>query len=55
MRVVFEDNNYHVTEGSDSLSVCVRREGEVADSFTVTVTTSNTNPIQAEGESSQII
>ena len=45
----FEEESYQVTEGDGSVSVCVRREGEAAASFSVSAATSQTNPVQAEG------
>ena len=49
VRVEFDEESYGVTEGSDSVSVCVRREGEAEESFSINVATSDNNPVQAEG------
>ena len=45
----FDEENYPVTETDGGVSVCVRREGAAAESFSVTVATSETSPVQAEG------
>ena len=49
VRVEFDEESYGVTEGSDSVSVCVRREGEAEESFSINVATSDNNLVQAEG------
>ena len=54
VRVVFEEENYGVTEGSDPVSVCVRREGHAAESFSINITTSDTLPVQAEGNNMSV-
>ena len=47
--VVFYEESYHVNEGSGAVSVCVRREGEADESFIISVATSDSSPVQAEG------
>ena len=49
VRVVFVEESYGVTEDSDSVSVCLRIEGEVAENFYINVTTADSHPVQAEG------
>ena len=49
VRVLFDEETYGVTEGSGSVSVCVRREGEAAESFSIDVATSDDDPVQAQG------
>ena len=38
-----------MNEGSGAVAVCVRREGEADESFTISVATSDSSPVQAEG------
>ena len=38
-----------MNEGSGAVSVCVRREGEADESFIISVATSDSSPVQAEG------
>ena len=38
-----------MNEGSGAVSVCVRREGEADESFAISVATSDSSPVQAEG------
>ena len=45
----FADGSYQVSESDGSVSVCVEREGDVAESFSVEVATAESNPAQAEG------
>ena len=49
VRVFFADENYQMSENNGSVSVCVEREGDAAESFSVEVATAESNPVQAEG------
>ena len=45
----FADGSYQVSENDGSVSVCVEREGDAAETFSVDVATSERDPVQAEG------
>ena len=45
----FEDDSYQVPENNGSVSVCVRREGDAAERFSIEVATAEQTPVQAQG------
>jgi hypothetical protein len=51
VRVFFADGSYQVSENDGSVSVCVEREGDAAETFSVDVATSERDPVQAEAGS----
>ena len=50
VNVFFERDSYPAPESGGPVTVCVKKEGEIAESFTVQVATSNLSPIEAEGK-----
>ena len=49
VRVFFDEDSYQVTENSGPVEICVRREGDATESFTINVATTDSNPVQAQG------
>ena len=49
VRVFFDQERYQGTENSGPVEVCVRREGDATESFTINVATANSSPVQAQG------
>lgn len=49
VRVFFDEEAYVVVENDGPAEVCVRREGDAVESFTINVATANSNPVQAQG------
>ena len=47
--VFFDRDRYQVTENDGPVEVCVRREGDATESFTINVATTESNPVQAQG------
>jgi len=49
VNVFIESDSYQVPEDGGPVNVCVLKDQNVADSFTVQVATTNLTPVQAEG------
>ena len=49
VRVFFEEESYPVTENGGPATLCVRREGDATESFSIDVATTETSPVQAQG------
>ena len=49
MTVYFESSGYEVVENEGPVTVCVLREGEIAEAIVIQVTTSELSPVQAVG------
>ena len=47
--VYFESSGYEVVENEGPVTVCVLREGEIAEAIVIQVTTSELSPVQAVG------
>ena len=47
--VYFESSGYEVVENEGPVTVCVIREGEIAEAIVIQVTTSELSPVQAVG------
>ena len=47
--VMFESDNYTVGEDRGPVIVCLTREGEISETLTVQVSTSELAPLQAKG------
>ena len=50
VRVYFENDSYSVDEEDGPVIVCVVREGEIADTLTIQISTAELVPPQATGE-----
>ena len=49
MLLEFTDRNYYVNEVSGNVTVCVRKDLEVAKEFSVTVMSRERSPVDAKG------
>ena len=55
VRVFFDEERYQVTENNGPVEVCVRREGDAAESFIINVATTDSSPVQAQGTSLKLL